>query len=179
MLEIILIGIALSMDAFAVTLSAPMIYKNLTKKQSISLPVAFGFFQGLMPILGYYLGTCFSDFLTRFSGIISFLILAFIGGNMIKEAFCTEDCKIVKFGLRVLLLQAIATSIDAFAVGVSFAAKNEDILSASAIIAVSTLIITSIALPLGKLAQKKLGEKSEILGGIILIAIGLKSLFGL
>ena len=176
-IEIILIGVALSMDAFAVTLSSSMVYKDLTLRQKLSMPIAFGLFQGLMPIFGFYLGNLFSAFIDKYSGIVSFLILAAIGANMIKEGICTENCEKKPFTLSVLLLQAIATSIDAFAVGVSFAAMGAEIYSSAAIIAVSTFILTLIALKLGKFAGEKLGDKSVIAGGIILILIGIKSIF--
>lgn len=177
LLEIILIGIALSMDAFAVTLSSAMIYPNLKLSKRILMPVFFGAFQGIMPILGYYLGTLFSAFIDKYSGIVAFLILGVIGVNMIKEGILGEDTQEKGFSIKILFLQAIATSIDAFAVGVSFAALGAEIFSSSAIIASSTFLITLAALKIGKAAGEKLGDKSVVIGGIILIAIGIKSLF--
>ncbi len=177
LLEIILIGIALSMDAFAVTLSSAMIYPNLKLSKRILMPVFFGAFQGIMPILGYYLGTLFSAFIDKYSGIVAFLILGVIGVNMIKEGILGEDTQEKEFSIKILFLQAIATSIDAFAVGVSFAALGAEIFSSSAIIASSTFLITLAALKIGKAAGEKLGDKSVVIGGIILIAIGIKSLF--
>ncbi len=177
LLEIILIGIALSMDAFAVTLSSAMIYPNLKPTKRILMPVFFGAFQGIMPILGYYLGTLFSAFIDKYSGIVAFLILGVIGVNMIKEGILGEDTQEKEFSIKILFLQAIATSIDAFAVGVSFAALGAEIFSSSAIIASSTFLITLAALKIGKAAGEKLGDKSVVIGGIILIAIGIKSLF--
>ena len=177
--EIILIGIALSMDAFAVTLSSSMVYPSLTKGKRLSMPIAFGFFQGIMPILGFYLGSMFSEFINRYSGIIACAILVIIGGNMIKEGLHPDEATEKNFSLGVLLLQAIATSIDAFAVGVGFAALGYEIFLSSVIIAISTFLITLIALGLGKYAGEKLGDKSVIAGGIVLILIGLKALIGI
>lgn len=177
MLEILLIGIALSMDAFAVTLSSSMTYPNLRGKKRLCMPVTFGLFQGIMPILGYFLGNTFSVFIHRYSGFISFIILVAIGINMIKDGMCKEDCVIKQFTFKILILLAIATSIDAFAVGIGFAAMDAEILSSSLIIAISTFVLTLLALKLGKYAVEKLGDKSVILGGIILIIIGIKALF--
>lgn len=176
MLEILLIGIALSMDAFAVTVSSSMVYPGMTTRQKLSLPVTFGLFQGIMPILGYYLGSLFSSFIDAYSGIVSCVILGIIGINMIKEGFSPDEESEKVFSLKILLLQAVATSIDAFAVGVSFAAMGAHILSSAAIIAASTFILTLFALKLGNFAGKKLGDKSVIIGGIILIIIGIKAL---
>ena len=176
-LEILIIGIALSMDAFAVTLSSSMTYPSLCGKKRLCMPVAFGLFQGIMPILGFYLGNLFSDFINAYSGIVSCAILSVIGINMIREAIKGEEAEEKCFCFRLLILLAIATSIDAFAVGVSFAAMGAEIYSSALIIAVSTFILTLAALKLGNIAGEKLGDKSEIIGGIVLIIIGLKSLF--
>ncbi len=177
LLEIILIGIALSMDAFAITLSSAMTYPKLKPSKKILMPIFFGVFQGIMPIFGYYLGSLFSVFINKYSPIVAFFILAIIGANMIKEGISGGDTAEREFSIKILLLQAVATSIDAFAVGVSFAALGTEIFSSSAIIAVSTFIITLAALKLGKAVGERLGDKSVILGGIILILIGIKSLF--
>lgn len=179
LLEILLIGISLSMDAFAVTLSSGMVYRNLNKMRKLSMPVAFGAFQGIMPVLGYFLGSIFSDFINAYSGIVSFAILGIIGVNMIREGIKGEECECKDFTFWILILQAVATSIDAFAVGVSFTGMNVQILPASLLIAASTFIITMSALVLGKYAGEKLGDKSVIAGGIILILIGIKALLNI
>ena len=176
--EILLIGIALSMDAFAVSLSSGMIYTGLTKAHKLSMPIAFGLFQGIMPILGYFFGGIFSDFITRWDGPVALVILGFIGANMIKDGFTDEEEKEPKrLTLGALLLQAVATSIDAFAVGVTFAAGGADIFTAAPIVAVTTFTLSLIAVIIGGKAGDKLGEKAEILGGIILIIIGIKAMF--
>ena len=176
-IEIILIGFALSMDAFAVTISSSMMYPNLIGKKRLCMPIAFGFFQGIMPIMGYYLGNIFSGFINTYSGIISFIILAAIGVNMIHDGINSEEKEEKSFSIKLLFMLAIATSIDAFAVGVSFAAMSAEIFSSASIIAASTFLLTLLALKLGNYAGKKLGDKSIILGGIILLLIGIKALF--
>lgn len=177
-IEIILIGIALSMDAFAVSVAASMSYNDLTKAKKLSMPVAFGLFQGIMPILGYYLGSLFSSFIEKYAGVISLVILGVIGINMIRESFAPEAEREHKtLTIRVLLIQAVATSIDAFAVGVSFAAHGAKIYISSLIIAVTTFLLSLAAVALGEKAGKKLGGRAEIIGGIILIIIGVKALF--
>ena len=176
--EIILIGIALSMDAFAVTLSSSMVYPCLKGRKKLCMAVAFGIFQGIMPIIGFFLGNIFSDFINTYSGLVSFVILAAIGGNMIHDGIKGEDDEEEKqFCFKVLILLAIATSIDAFAVGVSLAAQGAEIFTSASIIALTTFILTLIALKLGNFASEKLGDKSVILGGVVLILIALKSLF--
>lgn len=177
-IEIVLIGIALSMDAFAVCIAASMSYTALTHKQKLSMPVAFGLFQGIMPILGYYLGSLFSSFIEKYAGVISLVILGVIGINMIRESFAPESEREQKtLTIKVLLIQAVATSIDAFAVGVSFAVQGAGIYSSSLIIAVTTFLLSLAAVSIGNKAGKKLGGRAEIIGGIILIIIGVKALF--
>jgi putative Mn2+ efflux pump MntP len=176
--EIILIGIALSMDAFAVCIASAMVYTNMTTARKLSMPVAFGLFQGIMPILGYYLGSLFSSFIEKWSGPISLVILGVIGINMIREGFSKEEEESTKqLTLKVLFVQAVATSIDAFAVGVSFAASGVAIWTSAPIIAVTTFILSLIAVFVGVKVGEKLGQKAEILGGLILIIIGIKALF--
>ncbi len=176
-LDILLIGIALAMDAFAVTLSSSMTYPNLKGKKRLSLPLAFGVFQGIMPIFGYFLGNIFSNLLCTYSGIITFVILSIIGGGMIKDGIKGEKEEEKEFSFKLLIFLAIATSIDAFAVGVGFAAMGAEIFSSALIIAVSTFLITLCGLYLGKFAGEKLGDKSVIVGGAVLVIIGIKSLF--
>ena len=174
--EIVLIGIALSMDAFAVCVASSMVYTNMTWLRKLSMPIMFGLFQGIMPILGFFLGSLFASFIEKWSGPISLLILGII--NMIREGLAKdEETEPKKLTLWILLVQAVATSIDAFAVGVSFAANSANIWQSAPIIAVTTFVLSLIALFVGTKAGEKLGDKAEILGGIILIIIGIKSLF--
>ena len=178
--EIILLGIALSMDAFAVTISNMFIYKKMSTARSFLMPLFFGLFQGLMPLIGYLAGQLVSDFITQYAGIITFVILGFIGGKMIWDVFHEakiEDSDSQTLALSVLLLQAIATSIDALAVGVSFAALNVSIVFAVSVIAITTGLCCIGALLIGKRFGEQLGDKATLIGGAILILIGVKSLF--
>ena len=145
-IEILLIGIALSMDAFAVCLSSSMVYTNLTPAKKLSMPVAFGLFQGIMPVAGFFLGSLFADIINKWSGPIALIILGFIGVNMIREGLSDdEDTPPKELTFKVLIFQAIATSIDAFAVGVSFAASGAPIFTAAPIIAVTTFVLSMIS----------------------------------
>jgi len=163
--EIVLIGIALSMDAFAVCIASSMVYTNMTWLRKLSMPIIFGLFQGIMPILGFFLGSLFASFIEKWSGPISLLILGIIGINMIREGLAKdEETEPKKLTLWILLVQAVATS-------------SANIWQSAPIIAVTTFVLSLIALFVGTKAGEKLGDKAEILGGIILIIIGIKSLF--
>lgn len=177
--EIILLGIALSMDAFAVTLSNAFAYRTIDKLHQILMPVFFGLFQGLMPVIGYFAGSFFYDFINQYAGIITFVILGFIGAKMIWDSLHEDEEGQTTSGtltIPVLFFQAIATSIDALAVGVSFVALSVNIVFSASVIALTTFVCCVIALLINKHVGHKLGNKAGIVGGIILIAIGLKSL---
>ncbi len=186
--EIFLIGVALSMDAFSVCLGAGMMYTGLTRRQMLSMPTAFGIAQGIMPAAGYFLGYLFANIISKFQGPLSLIILSIIGINMIREGFSPEarESGGKQLTFASLIMLAFATSIDAFAVGVSFAASGisvslenpkNNIFFAALLIAATTFVLCLIALPLGKKVGEKLGEKAEILGGVILIIIGIKNMF--
>lgn len=181
MLEIVLLGIALSMDAVAVSLSNGLVYKKITSAKLLAMPLLFGFFQGAMPFIGYFAGGFFADFLDKYAGIISLVILGFIGIKMVVDgAKCETDddnCAVSSLTYRVLLVQAVATSIDAFAVGIGLSALGVEILPAVLIIALTTFLCCSAAVGLGKRFGHLLGNKAQIFGGIILIVIGIKALF--
>lgn len=177
--EIVILGLALSMDAFAVTISNSFAYPKISRARSFSMPLAFGFFQFLMPVVGFVLGQLVSDFITQYAGIITFVILGFIGGKMIWDAFHEEEGEEASeqtLTMLVLLFQAVATSIDALAVGVSFAALEVNVLTSSGIIGVTTALTCIVALVIGKRFGNALGEKATIIGGVVLVLIGLKSL---
>lgn len=177
--EIVILGLALSMDAFAVTISNSFAYPNISRARSFSMPLAFGFFQFLMPVVGFVLGQLVSEFITQYAGFITFLILGFIGGKMIWDAFHEEEGEEASgqtLTVPVLLFQAVATSIDALAVGVSFAALEVNVLTSSGIIGITTALTCAVALIIGKRFGNALGEKATIIGGVVLILIGLKSL---
>lgn len=179
--DIIGIGVGLSMDAVAVSLSNGMVYPNMERIQKMSMPVFFGVFQALMPLLGYFAGGLFATLIERFAGIVIFIILGIIGGHMIWEGIHPEadEQSCPQFTSGVLVSQAIATSIDAFAVGVGFSAMRVEIFSAVGLIGVTTFILSGLAVVLGRMVGNVLENKAEILGGVILVLIGIKSLIGL
>lgn len=180
--EVALIGAGLSMDAVAVAMSNGMVYRNSKKCMILAMPLLFGIFQAFMPLTGYFAGGLFADIITRYSGVVIFIILGFIGGKMIKDGFCHDEdecsCK-GSLTLKLLFMQAIATSIDAFAVGVGFAASAMsvfDIFYSVGLIGIITYLLSMYAIHIGKRFGNMLGSKAEILGGIILVIIGIKSL---
>lgn len=180
--ELALLGLALAMDAFAVSLSDVFCYRDAPRRRLFLLPIAFGLFQGLMPVLGYFLGSVFGEFIETYAGVVTFVILGLIGANMVKEGVCELRARkgpASGFGgltLKVILMQAVATSIDAFAVGVSLRAESVDVAFAGAVIALITCACCFAALAVGRRAGDALGEKAQIAGGAVLIAIGVKAL---
>lgn len=182
MLNLLMIAVGLSMDAFAVSMTNGMCIsghcnKNRFFGHAFVWSAMFGLFQGLMPLLGYFLGRTFSALISSFDHWVAFLLLAFIGGKMVWEAIHPEEeeCDInLPFG--TIVTQAIATSIDALAVGVSFALLQMEIFSASGIIALTTLLLSLVASFLGKGFGSLLKSKAEVFGGVILILIGVKIL---
>lgn len=178
--EIILLGVALSMDAFAVTLSNAVAFRGTGRARRFLMPVFFGVFQGVMPVIGFFLGSLVSEWVDQYAGLITFVILGFIGGKMIWDALHDEDDEEgsgAQITIPVLFFQAIATSIDALAVGVSFAMLSIDIGVAASIIGLTTFLCCVVALFIQKGVGRVLGDKAAIVGGLVLIAIGLKSLF--
>lgn len=226
--ELILLGVALAMDAFAVTISNTFCYKGAARWRFFMLPVAFGIFQGLMPLLGYFLGGLVGEFIEAYAGIVTLIILGLIGGNMIKEGVealregksdedrcdtcgCqagSADVAAASVGegeqgeaaqylgaqpgdalagataasaaaltLGVIFMQGIATSIDAFAVGVSLRAESVDVMLAAAIITLTTFACCLVALAVGKRFGNLLGDRAQIVGGAVLVFIGLKAMF--
>ncbi len=187
-IEIIVLGFALAMDAFAVTLSNSFCYKGASRARLFALPIAFGVFQGLMPLVGFFLGgivgDIIGDIIETYAGIVTLVILGIIGGNMIKEGVsalrnpetsCSLEAERLTAG--VILMQSVATSIDAFAVGVSLRAVNVDIAVSATIIALTTCACCFVALALGKRFGGVLGDKAQIVGGVVLVLIGLKAMF--
>ena len=177
-IEILLIGLGLSMDAVAVSMTDGMCGRELGRSKTFLIPASFGFFQALMPLLGYYAGSLFSEFLDAYAGIVVLLILGVIGGKMIYDGLRKEEeraCRRLP-GLTIFL-QAIATSIDAFAVGVGFNAMRVQILPTVLLIGATTFVCSLAAVFVGKRFGNWLGDKAQILGGVILILIGIKSLF--
>lgn len=176
-LELIFIALGLSMDAFAVAVGNGMAYKNNRFYWTILIALTFGVFQGIMPVIGYALGAAFSAYIVKFDHIIALALLGFIGGKMLYDALSKKQAtinKIKRLTLGVLLIQGIATSIDALAVGVSFSAFQVNIVMSAGIIAITTFICSFAGVIIGKKFGSILNKKAEIAGGIILIAIGIK-----
>lgn len=182
--EIVLLGVALAMDAFAVTLSNAFCHKGASRARLCALPLAFGAFQGLMPLLGFFLGGVVGSLIEAYAGIVTLVILGLIGGNMIKEGVSAlrhpeeQACAASpeRLTAAVILMQAVATSIDAFAVGVSLRAVNVDIAVSAGIIALTTCACCFAALALGRRFGHVLGDRAQIVGGAVLVLIGLKAM---
>ena len=177
--EIFMIGVGLSMDAAAVCMTNSMTHRGTKRSTVLAQALFFGAFQALMPLLGYFACGFFTEFITKYSGIVVLLILGVIGGKMIFDG-CRggkEEQSGGALTYKILFFQAIATSIDAFAVGVGFSAMQVHILPAVLTIGVTTAVCSLAAIWLGKKFGVLLGHKDEILGGCILVFIGIKALF--
>ena len=179
--EIILLAVSLSMDAFAVALCKGLALKKINLKSCAIVGLWFGAFQGLMPMLGYFLGSTFADKITSVDHWIAFVLLALIGGNMIKESLDKDEEKVNdSLGFKTMLVMAIATSIDALAVGVSFAFTDFEpdwfVYIAFVLIGVITFTLSSIGVKIGNIFGTKYKSKAEFAGGLILILLGLKIL---
>ncbi len=175
----LLIAVALAMDAFSVSLTKGFTQKNLKTNQILYYGLFFGFFQFMMPIIGYYIGGIISQFLASIASIIGFILLLAIGLNMIRESLEDEDESADSFSFSEVILLAIATSIDALAVGLTYALLNESIIIPSIIIGIVAFIFSIIGILLGKKIGDYFGGRFQILGGVILILIGIKILLGL
>ena len=177
-LEILLLGIGLSMDAFAVSICKGLSTKKLQIKHYLIIGAWFGGFQALMPTIGYFLGSTFEQYITAFDHWVAFVLLAAIGANMIKESFSKEESETnSSFALKTMLLMALATSIDALAVGITFALLPDvNVPLAVCLIGVTTFVCSAAGLKVGNLFGLRYKAKAELAGGIILILIGLKIL---
>lgn len=177
--ELFLIAVGLSMDAFAVSICKGLATRKVSGKHILSVGLWFGGFQALMPAIGYLLGSAFERYITSFDHWIAFLLLALIGGNMIHEALSKDSCdsKSSSFAFKTMLVLAIATSIDALAVGITFALLPDvNIFAAVSFIGVITFILSGIGVKIGNIFGLKFKAKAEFAGGLILIIIGLKIL---
>lgn len=173
----LLIAVALAMDAFSVSLTNGFVLKNITKKQILWFGIFFGGFQALMPLIGWLAGSQLQSIVSSIAPWIAFILLVAIGFNMIRESLSGDDDESSnKFSFKQLTLLAIATSIDAFAVGVTYAVLNIDILIPAIIIGIVAFIFTIIGIILGKKIGNYFGDKFEIIGGVILILLGIKFL---
>lgn len=177
--EIILIGIALSIDACAVTIANCATYKNcLSKKKEWSMPVFFAIFQGVMPLIGYLIGSIFAGIIAPITKFVTAGIFLFLSVKIIIDIFKEEEntCPVTSLATSMIVLQAIATSIDALAVGVTFINLSFSVLIAVAIISGVTFLLVSLALLFGKTLGKLFGKYAEWLGAGILLALSIKSL---
>lgn len=179
LLELFLLAVGLSMDAFAVSICKGLSAQKLEWKHYLIIGAWFGGFQALMPTIGYLLGSFFESYINAFDHWVAFVLLALIGANMLKEAFSKKEAEETdaSFGFRSMLVLAVATSIDALAVGITFALLPDvNIVAAVSFIGVITFILSAIGLKVGNLFGLRYKQKAEIAGGIILILIGLKIL---
>ena len=176
LMELFLIGVGLSMDAFAVSICKGLAMEKVNKKQAFIIGLYFGGFQALMPLIGYFLGSFFTDMITKYAHWIAFVLLIIIGGNMLKEAMGEDENVDACMDAKEMFLLAIATSIDALAVGVTFAFLKVQIVPAVSFIGCVTFVCSAIGVKIGSIFGSKYRSKAEFCGGVILILIGLKIL---
>ena len=176
--ELLLIAVGLSMDAFAVSVCKGLSTGWLKPRHYLAVGLWFGGFQALMPAIGYILGSSFEKYITRYDHWIAFILLVFIGGNMLKEGLSKEEESVnSSFRPSAMAVLAVATSIDALAVGITFALLPDvNIAAAVLFIGIITFVLSCIGLKIGNVFGLKYKSKAEIAGGIILILIGLKIL---
>ncbi len=175
--EIFLIGVSLSMDAFAVAVCKGLTLCKVKLSQAITVGLYFGVFQALMPLIGYFLASTVASKIADYSFYIAFALLLLIGANMIREAIKGDDdtCT-VSLSFREMIPLALATSIDALAVGVSFALVEVEIFSSVGIIGVTTFVLSAIGTALGAFVGSKFRKAATIIGGSVLILMGVKIL---
>lgn len=178
-IELFLTAAALSMDAFAVAVCKGLAFKDFKLSRACIIGGYFGFFQAAMPLAGYFLGSVFAQKITSLDHWIAFVLLALIGGNMVRESYQTEACdngNAASLAFKVMLPLAIATSIDALAVGVMFAFMSVNVYTAALTIGLTTFAISAAGVKLGSVFGSKYDKKAERAGGLILIALGVKIL---
>ncbi|MBO5476803.1 MAG: manganese efflux pump [Clostridia bacterium] len=175
-LELCIISIGLAMDAFAVAICKGLSVKKLNFKHMLIVGGYFGVFQGIMPVIGYLLSVGFEKYITSVDHWIAFILLGLIGANMIKESLGDDENIDCSFTFKAMLPLAIATSIDALAVGVTFAFLNVNIILAVLLIGSITFVLSMIGTKIGNVFGEKFKNKAELIGGIILILMGLKIL---
>lgn len=174
--ELFAIAVGLSMDAFAVAISKGLCLRSMRYRYALLIGLFFGGFQALMPLIGYYLGKQFEDYLTAVDHWIIFALLALIGVNMIRESRRDEEEKCDTMSLRNLTMLSLATSIDALAVGITFAFLHANIFVSITVIGLTTFVLSFCGVVIGNLVGSRLKSKAELAGGIILILIGVKIL---
>ncbi|MEG0773767.1 manganese efflux pump MntP family protein [Clostridium sp.] len=181
LITIVLTAFGLSMDAFAVSVTNGIMLRNVKLENALKVGLFFGFFQGIMPLIGWLVGINLEGYITKIDHWIAFILLGLIGGKMIYETLKPEEtieecdsnaCEVKVLSNKTLTLMAIATSIDALAVGVSFAFLKVSILKASAIIGLITFILCTLGVLIGKICGSFLKKNAELVGGVVLILIG-------
>lgn len=186
LVEVFLIGVGLSMDAFAVSVCKGLGMKRLDKGQLAVIALFFGVFQAAMPLVGWFLGRQFEEYITAVDHWIAFALLAAIGGKMLWEAFhddggecseCAPSEQSAGLDFKELTMLAVATSIDALAVGITFAFLGVDILSSVLVIGFTTFVLSGIGVVLGHQFGSRFEKPATILGGVVLVLIGFKILF--
>lgn len=174
--ELFLIALGLSMDACAVSVCKGLSVQKLRFRHAMLAGVYFGLFQGLMPVLGYFLGYRFEYLIKNIDHWIAFVLLAVIGINMIREAFGDAEEHNDDFGVKTMLVLAVATSIDALAVGISLAFLSVDIYAAAAFIGLITFVLSALGTYIGHKFGERFKARAEFAGGLILVGMGLKIL---
>lgn len=175
--ELVIIAVGLSMDAFAVSLGKGLSLKQIKLRHVLSVGLWFGGFQALMPLIGYLLGATFTAVVSDFDHWIAFFLLGIIGFNMIRDSFSKEEEKHDDdFSFRTMLMLAVATSIDALAVGVSFAFLSVDLWISVALIGLITFAFSAVGLKIGNIFGNKYKSKAEFTGGVVLVLMGVKFL---
>ncbi|WP_347993893.1 manganese efflux pump MntP family protein [uncultured Eubacterium sp.] len=182
LVEFLLLGVGLAMDAFAVSICKGLAMRKVNKKQAVVIALFFGGFQAIMPIVGWFLCKGFQNYIEAFDHWIAFALLAFIGMKMIIETLSEKEEDVVvekmdpPLDMKEMLMLAIATSIDALAVGISLAALDRPIVESAAIIGVVTFVISIIGVYIGNFFGNRYKKRAEFVGGIILVLIGVKIL---
>jgi putative Mn2+ efflux pump MntP len=176
LIELFILAVGLSMDAFAVSVCKGLSLGKIKAKHMCIAGAWFGGFQALMPLIGYFLGSFFAGMIEQYDHWVAFALLALIGGNMIKESFGKDEEVDSAMDVKSMLLLAIATSIDALAVGVTFAFLQVQIVPAVSFIGVVTFVLSAIGVKIGSLFGTKYKSKAELVGGIVLVLIGIKIL---
>jgi manganese efflux pump family protein len=174
---LLILAVALAMDSVAVSIAIGSKYKDLLISKALFAAAVFGFFQGAMPIAGYFIGISFAEYVQAYDHWIAFILLVGLGGKMLYEAYKNEfDDEVSDLSSKTLITLAIATSIDAMAIGVTFAFLQTDIYTAASVIALVTFALCIVAVYIGKKLGSLLESKAEMLGGVILIGLGTKIL---
>ncbi len=174
--ELFILAVGLSMDAFAVSICKGLSLRKINVKHMCIAGAWFGGFQALMPLIGYLLGNFFTNMITKYAHWIAFFLLLILGGKMIKEAFEEEEQLDNSMDTKTMFLLAVATSIDALAVGVTFAFLKVNIIAAVLFIGCVTFVCSAFGVKVGSIFGAKYNRKAQILGGIILVGIGIKIL---